>query len=644
MSNGKADKSDTDRPGKTSKPTMGEDFESTFIVEDDEPVNFKQLLGEFADKGMTGDKYIIDGKIAQGGMGAIYKVRDHGLQRTTVLKVILPEVLSNSELFTRFIEEARITGQLEHPNIIPVHDIGVLDGERLYFSMKYIEGEELRAVIRKLREDDKEYATKYKLFTLLTMFRKICDATAFAHSRGFIHRDIKPDNIMVGEYGEVLLVDWGLARPEDKPDKPVSGARSRDTLLDMDLSASLTKTRDGIIKGTPAYMSPEQAKGEVDKVDRRTDIFLLGATLYALATLRTPYSGDDIYEILTNAENANFPHPQQVAPHRHIPDALCDIIIKAMSYHPDDRYQHVDELSEDIDALLEGRAVSVEKSFAAGEALMTEGETGDEAYVIVEGEVEVTKTIGKQQITLVRLGEGAILGEMALISKAPRSATVTALSATKVVVITEELMKTALEKLPPWMGKAIEAMVGRLREANAIVHPLARGDCSYHVLNQLRYLYPYAGEQMRLSGTEHMVITLGFDTAVQEIAFNLSIGPDRVAAVFASLVQAGLLQALDDDRFYVPNYNLLADFTDYVRELSDAKAPVDHDRSVEFFASPTELVCSLTNPDHEPEEAQIEPIHNEAAEKVMGLESFEQIPERFDQIVAMMRKNLGLAP
>jgi hypothetical protein len=195
------------------------------------------------------------------------------------------------------------------------------------------------------------------------------------------------------------------------------------------------------------------------------------------------------------------------------------------------------------------------------------------------------------------------------------------------------------------MGKAIQAMVARLREANQIVHPLARGDCTYHVLNQLRYLYPYVGEQMTLeleTGEQGMVLTMPFDSAIQEIAFNLSISADRTASVFTSLLESGLLVALDDSRFYLPNYNLFCDFTDYVREVSEIQSPIAHQRSILFFASPTELAISLTDPGHDPNASDLQEVADLAAEDVIDCGGFEQIPETFDGILKNIRAKLGI--
>jgi len=501
------------------------------------------------------------------GVSAIYKVHDQDLKRTSVLKIILPGVMKDTLLFRRFIEEAQITGQLEHPNIIPVHELGALGQDQLYFSMKLVQGESLGTILENTRDCDEAYVEKYSRFVLLTIFRKVCDAVAYAHSKQIIHRDIKPDNIMVGDYGEVLLMDWGLARRErrgigeddESADRPGKAIDKADDEL---------KTQYGVVKGTPVYMAPEQAKGQVNEIDHRSDIFLLGSTLYTMATFQVPFTGSDIYDILANAGNGNFIDPGVRAPGRQIPEELCRIIMKAMAYNKEDRYQAVEELSEDIDALLEGNMGSIHKEFEADEYLMKEGESGHEAYLIVSGKVEVYKTMGGNPVKLITLSDGDVLGEMALILGAPRSASVKALEQTDVVVITEETMKQGLNKLPPWMGKTVDSLAERLRSANATVHPLINGDCTYHVLNQLQLVYRAWGTPVTSPEGGRTVISLDTDKTVREIATNLTISKERVMLVISHLLDIKLFSPHGEDKIFIPDINLFSNLVEHSRKQS----------------------------------------------------------------------------
>ena len=169
---------------------------------------FRKAMERELDEG----KYVIQKKLRSGGMGQVYYIYDKDFQRYSAMKVILPELKHDSRVIDSFMTEARVTAQMEHPNIIPVHDMGFLPGHGIYFTMKLMKGEPLNHILQKIEIGDRDYIKKYDLFMLLSIFRKVCDAVAFAHSKKILHRDIKPHNVMVGDYGEVLLMDWGLSK------------------------------------------------------------------------------------------------------------------------------------------------------------------------------------------------------------------------------------------------------------------------------------------------------------------------------------------------------------------------------------------------------------------------------------------------
>lgn len=587
-----------------------------------------ELIAELRSYGDMGEKYKIANQIATGNMGAIYKAHDMKLRRNSVLKIILPHIKKKPGQVMRFVDEARITGRLEHPNIIPINDIGVLDDDEIFISMKYIQGEQLRVILKKIQDGDPEYITRYTLYALLTIFRKVCDACAFAHSKSVVHRDIKPENIMVGEYGEVLLVDWGLAKQDDGVPEPVYS--DYDRMKAENISA--TKSQVGAVKGTPAYMSPEQAQGLVDKIDRRTDIFLLGSTLYTIATLHEPFTGRDIYEVVTNSENCNFTPPHLRAPERQIPEELGNIIVRAMQLDPDDRYQSVEELCEDIDALMEGRAVSVEKGFGKGEFLMMEGEIGQVAYVILTGRVEVFKTMDDSKVKLVELTAGDCVGEMAMISDAPRSASVLALEDTNVIVITKELIRRGLDKLPPWMAGVVRALVDRLRAATSNIHPLMSADCNYHVMNQLRLLFPIMSQPVEDPYMKSLILAVNTKDIINEIGQNLCILTDRVTIMFSRLLETGMLKPHGNDRVIMPNFHIFCEFVDYVARRQYVKTRIPVNRFPVFFASDSELVMSLQDTDKLNTESEIEEILPYPVEKVIGSKTREDIDSKFAQL------------
>jgi serine/threonine protein kinase len=307
-------------------------------------------------------KYDIGGMIAQGGMGAILDAQDKVLRRKVAMKMMLTN--GSQEQLLRFIEEAQITGQLEHPNIVPVYELGVDEHEQVFYTMKLVRGLTLHHVLHLIENGFAETVAKYPLTVLLTIFQKICDALAFAHSKGVIHRDLKPANIMLGEYGEVLVMDWGLARASGRNE--AAGTEPERTLVRstrQDEGASMI-TSVGMVLGTPQYMPPEQARGETDKFDARTDIYSLGAILYHMLTLEPPISGDDVGEMLQSVADgkvgARFAvvgrkrtPSTRALPHisgGKIPEPLAAITRKAMAMRQDDRYQTVKDLQAAVQA------------------------------------------------------------------------------------------------------------------------------------------------------------------------------------------------------------------------------------------------------------------------------------------------------
>lgn len=314
-------------------------------------------------------KYRLEEKLHEGGMGAVYRAFDRDIRRNVALKMSSGD---NPRTHLRLIEEAQVTGQLEHPNIVPIHELGVNADGRLYFTMKLVEGRSLKEVIQQLRDNpDEPPPPEYSRNSLLLAFMNVCHAMAFAHSRGVVHRDLKPANIMLGKYGEVLIVDWGLAKPcknsSHLPEKPLGLSLTADSPTDDTVSSlredtGVDITMDGMIVGTPAYMAPEQADGRVNDVDEITDIYALGAILYEIITLQRPVDGKNFNELLANIICGFITPPEKVV--QDIPRELSAITLKAMANKKEDRYQSAEEFRRDIQLFLEGRTVSAKEDSA----------------------------------------------------------------------------------------------------------------------------------------------------------------------------------------------------------------------------------------------------------------------------------------
>jgi tetratricopeptide (TPR) repeat protein len=280
---------------------------------------------------------------AQGGLGVVSVARDAELGREVAFKEIQARYAEDATLRGRFMREAEITGGLEHPGIVPVYGLGRYADGRPYYAMRLIRGESLEEAGRKYHAGE----AGYTLRGLLTRFVAVCNAVAYAHSRGVIHRDLKPSNVMLGPYGETLVVDWGLAKVVGR--ESTDGAGSGELTLQPP-SGEGSLTHAGSALGTPAYMSPEQARGEVADLGPDTDIYSLGATLYTVLTGQSPVQGRDAAEILEKVRQGNWPPPRQVKPSASKSlDAVCR---KAMALEATDRYGTALELSADVERWL----------------------------------------------------------------------------------------------------------------------------------------------------------------------------------------------------------------------------------------------------------------------------------------------------
>jgi len=306
---------------------------------------------------------------AHGGLGKVFVARDGELGRDVALKEIDPRYCEDEDIRARFVLEAEITGSLEHPGIVPVYGLGRHEDGRPFYAMRFIRGESLMDAIKAYHENGTSNrnvsSARLAMRRLLSVFVDVCNAVAYAHSRGVIHRDLKPENVMLGPYGETLLVDWGLAKlvdrdqpaPKDEPESQ-DAAAPLSTLRPAPVDGS-HPTQLGTVIGTPPYMSPEQAAGLVDQLGPASDIYGLGAMLYALLTGRVPFQGKEAADILADVVAGRITPPRKTCPD--VPKALEAICLKAMALDPDRRYDSAIDLAADIEGYLADEPVTAWK-------------------------------------------------------------------------------------------------------------------------------------------------------------------------------------------------------------------------------------------------------------------------------------------
>jgi serine/threonine-protein kinase len=294
-----------------------------------------------------GPRYAVRGLLGEGGAGRVERVFDEALLREVAAKQLKPELRGEPALLQQFLWEARVTAYLDHPNIIPVHDLARAPDGTLYFTMKLAAGNTLAAELEALAAGDRSVAERLPLPRRLRQFLQLCHAVSFAHARGVLHRDLKPANVMLGEHGEVLVTDWGLALPLPGP--------AGDALLHH-LPDESTRGRSG----TPLYMSPEQARGEA--LSARSDVYTLGAILYELVSLRRAVDAPGPREAMDKVARG------EVRPLEGASPSLAAVIHRAMAFSPDERYPTVIALAADVETVLDGRTPDAEDASVVRQA------------------------------------------------------------------------------------------------------------------------------------------------------------------------------------------------------------------------------------------------------------------------------------
>ncbi|MCC7170014.1 MAG: SUMF1/EgtB/PvdO family nonheme iron enzyme [Planctomycetes bacterium] len=331
------------------------------------------MLDALKSRGPSSARYRLTGEVAKGGMGVILRVWDEDLRRHLAMKVMLDEPEGAASRLSRFLEEAQVTGQLDHPGIVPVHELGIDARGQVFFTMKLVKGKTFEQVLDAVKRGD----DGWNLTRALSVVLRVCEAMAFAHEKGVIHRDLKPANIMVGRFGETYVMDWGLARvlgmhdTKDTRPRPHDASMVRTSRRESSAGNpnSPLLTMDGDLIGTPIYMSPEQAHGDLERIGAHSDVYAVGAILYQLLSGQIPYveAGSDSapYSILERVRTVSPKPLHSVA--RDVPVELLAICEKAMEREPKQRYASMLDLADDLRAYLERRVVKAYETGAFAE-------------------------------------------------------------------------------------------------------------------------------------------------------------------------------------------------------------------------------------------------------------------------------------
>ena len=397
-----------------------------------------------------GDRYRTLAHIGEGGISDVESAFDHYLNRIVAVKKLKKKHLNIESVVRFFMNEIKLISYLDHPGVVSIFDAFLDEDKRPCYTMKVVRGVELSSVL--------ESKTPTQL---LDIFVKLCQTLGYVHSKGVIHLDLKPANIMLGDYGEVMIMDWGSARLYDP-------GPYGEYLKEVPEAQGPLEECAGISSGTPAYMSPEQTTASREALTPSSDIFSLGVIFYQMMSRRMPFTGTDTTEIFRQVRDCTPPALYRLK--SEIPHRLSHICTRMLKKDPFDRYHGFHEVLSDMDAFRSSGMAFPVHTYQQGETIFREGDPGTFAFTILSGAVEISRVLNGRKMTLAMLGENEIVGELAIFNNQPRSATVRAAAPNTVIrVMDRKDVEDDLDKLSPWVDKMIRGLSRRFVDLNTLI-------------------------------------------------------------------------------------------------------------------------------------------------------------------------------
>ena len=403
-------------------------------------------------------RYVPLQELGEGAVGKVRSVFDTYLQRVVARKELNPTHHNNPNVVQTFVNEMKLMGHLNHPGILPIYDAYLQESNDPSYVMGLAEGEDLASLLGMSTVSGDGVALP--LERAVRIMEKLCETMTYAHDRGVIHLDLKPANIMIGNYGEVWIMDWGTARLHDYDKYRESLKQESDSteLIDYQHEA------DNLFIGTPKYMSPEQTSRRRDQLNYASDIFSVGVIFYQMLTGIHPFKGSNFEDLVDKICHWNPPGTSEINPD--VPINLSRICTKMIKKDLDERYESFSEVIKDIDEYQNSAAGFPTRTFEAGEVIFREGKPSEYVCIVVTGCVGISMNIDGTHTTIARLGSNEPFGELAALTGVPRTATATALEKSVVRIIRKEDINEEVKKLSPWVGGIVQSLTTRFIDIN----------------------------------------------------------------------------------------------------------------------------------------------------------------------------------